>query len=158
LLGSATTVSGGHLFSSGASQSAGVLGLRWRLFDFGRINAQIDQAKGQEAEALSAYRQSVLRATEDVENAFSALVNREAQATALVQGETSLTEARQSSFIAYQKGTASLIDVLNADETLLRTSDTLAQARMESARAAVAAFRALGGGWQPSEEIPVATM
>ncbi|MCW1243496.1 efflux transporter outer membrane subunit [Pseudomonas sp. SAICEU22] len=157
LLGSATAVSAGHLFSGGASQSAGVLGLRWRLFDFGRINAQIDQAKGQEAEALAAYRQSVLRATEDVENAFSALVNREAQATTLTQGETSLSEARQSSFVAYQKGTASLIDVLNADETLLRASDTRAQAQTESARAVVAAFRALGGGWQTSDEAPLAT-
>ncbi|MBA1380363.1 efflux transporter outer membrane subunit [Pseudomonas brassicacearum] len=157
LLGSATAVSSGNLFSGGASQSAGVLGLRWRLFDFGRINAQIDQAKGQEAEALAAYRQSVLRATEDVENAFSALVNREAQATTLTQGETSLSQARQSSFVAYEKGTASLIDVLNADETLLRTSDTRAQARTESARAAVAAFRALGGGWQSPGEGPLAT-
>lgn len=157
LLGSATAVSGGNLLSGGASQSAGVLGLRWRLFDFGRINAQIDQAKGQEAEALAAYRQSVLRATEDVENAFSALVNREAQATILAEGETSLTQARRSSFIAYQKGTASLIDVLNADETLLQASDARAQARTESARAAVAAFRALGGGWQAPEDGPVAT-
>ncbi len=97
-----------------------------------------------------------MRATEDVENAFSALVNRESQASTLTQGETSLTQARQSSFIAYQKGTASLIDVLNADATLLQVSDARAQARMESARAAVAAFRALGGGWQPPEAEPVA--
>lgn len=150
LLGSAATQSG-NLFSSGAAQSAGVLGLRWRLFDFGRINAQIDQAKGQEAEALAAYRQSVLRASEDVENAFSALVNREAQATTLLAGETSLTGARQSSFIAYQSGAASLIEVLNADETLLRASDARAQAQTESARAAIAAFRALGGGWQTEQ-------
>ncbi|WP_330215879.1 efflux transporter outer membrane subunit [Pseudomonas sp. AM8] len=151
LLGSATAVSAGNLFSGGASQSSGVLGLRWRLFDFGRINAQIDQAKGQEAESLAAYRQSVLRATEDVENALSSLVNRDAQATTLIGGETSLTQARQSSFTAYEKGTASLIDVLHADETLLQASDARAQAQTESARAAVAAFRALGGGWQPSD-------
>ncbi|RMN15862.1 hypothetical protein ALQ63_04029, partial [Serratia plymuthica] len=147
LLGSATAVASGNLFSSGASQSAGVLGLRWRLFDFGRINAQIDQAKGQEAEALAAYRLSVLRATEDVENAFSALINRETQTAILTGGETALASARQSSFVAYRQGTASLIDVLRNDETLLQASDARAQAQTESARAAVAAFRALGGGW-----------
>lgn len=151
LLGSATAVSGDNLFSSGASQSAGVLGLRWRLFDFGRINAQIDQAKGQEAEALAAYRLSVLRATEDVENAFSALVNRENQTATLVKGEAALASARESSFVAFRQGTASLIDVLHNDETLLQISDARAQAQTESARAAVATFRALGGGWQPSE-------
>lgn len=152
LLGSATTQSG-NLFSAGAAQSAGVLGLRWRLFDFGRINAQIDGAKGREAEALAAYRQFVLMASEDVENAFSALVNRETQAATLTAGETSLASARQSSFIAYQNGAASLIDVLNADQTLLRTSDARAQAQTESARAAIAAFRALGGGWEMPERL-----
>lgn len=149
LLGSATSVASGNLFSAGASQAAGVLGLRWRLFDFGRIDAQIDLARGQEAEALAAYRQSVLRATEDVENAFSALIKREDQAGTLAHGETSLTQARNASFAAYQKGVVRLIEVLHADERLLRTSDARAQAQTESARAAVAAFKALGGGWTP---------
>ncbi|EYS94017.1 RND transporter [Cupriavidus sp. SK-4] len=150
LLGSATTVASGNLFSAGASQAAGVLGLRWRLFDFGRINAQIELARGQEAEALAAYRQAVLRATEDVENAFSALIKREDQAGTLAQGETSLTQARNASLAAYQKGVVRLIEVLHADESLLRTSDARAQAQTESARAAVAAFKALGGGWEPA--------
>lgn len=150
LLGSATTVASGNLFSAGASQAAGVLGLRWRLFDFGRINAQIDLARGQEAEALAAYRQAVLRAAEDVENAFSALIKREDQADTLAQGEASLTQARNASLAAYQKGVVRLIEVLLADESLLRTSDARAQAQAESARAAVAAFRALGGGWEPA--------
>ncbi|WP_164650954.1 TolC family protein, partial [Pseudomonas viridiflava] len=105
----------------GASQSAGVLGLRWRLFDFGRVNAQINQAKGAEAEALAAYRQSVLRATEEVENAFSSLINRTSQTTILSRGEKALTAARQSSFAGYQNGAASPIDVLRADETMLQT-------------------------------------
>jgi NodT family efflux transporter outer membrane factor (OMF) lipoprotein len=148
LVGSATSVSSGNLFTSGASQAAGVLGLRWRLFDFGRINAQIDQAKGQEAEMLAAYRQAALRATEDVENALSALVKREEQTLVLSQGVDSLSRARGASFAAYQRGVVSLIEVLLADENVLRASDARVQAQTESARAAVAAFKALGGGWQ----------
>ncbi|CAJ0855366.1 efflux transporter outer membrane subunit [Ralstonia flatus] len=157
LLGSATSVGAGSLFGGGASQFAGVLGLRWRLFDFGRINAQIDQAKGQEAEMLAAYRLAALRATEDVEDAFSALVKREEQAAMLTQGVDSLGRARNASFAAYQKGVVSLIEVLQADESLLRASDARAQAQTESARAAVAAFKALGGGWNPNESTAVAS-
>lgn len=153
LMGSATALSSGNLFSSAANQSAGVLGLRWRLFDFGRVNAQIEQAKGAEAEALAAYRQSVLQATADVENAFSSLANREAQAATLSRGETALAAARQSSFMGYQKGAISLIEVLRTDEKLLLIADARAQAQTESARSAVAAFKALGGGWQPSQPI-----
>ncbi|PTB21772.1 RND transporter [Trinickia symbiotica] len=156
LLGSATSVASGNLFTSGANQAAGVLGLRWRLFDFGRINAQIQQAKGQQAEMLAAYRLAALHATEDVENAFSALVKREEQAAVLAQGVDSLSRARAASFAAYQKGVVSLIEVLQADDNLLRASDERVQAQTESARAAVAAFKALGGGWQPSESKTVA--
>lgn len=57
-------------------------------------------------------------------------------------------QARGASFAAYQKGVVSLIEVLQADDNLLRASDARAQAQVEAARAAVAAFRALGGGWQ----------
>ncbi|WP_395608086.1 efflux transporter outer membrane subunit [Pseudomonas sp. B22129] len=157
LLGSATAISSGNLFTGGASQSAGVLGLRWRLFDFGRIDAQINLAKGRDAEALAAYRLAALRATEDVENAFSSLARHQEQAGTLVQGEASLSRAVESSSAAYRHGAASQIEVLYAEASLLQTADARAQAQTEAARAAVAAFKALGGGWNPVAPASVAT-
>ncbi|QGZ38288.1 NodT family efflux transporter outer membrane factor (OMF) lipoprotein [Pseudoduganella flava] len=151
LIGSATSLSSGNLFGSGASQAAGFLGLRWRLFDFGRIDAQIALARGQEAELLHAYRLAALRATEDVENALSNLVKREEQAAVLSEGVDALGRARSAAFAAYEKGVVSLTEVLQADEHLLRAADARAQAQTESARAAVASFKALGGGWQGGE-------
>lgn len=154
LFGTATTFSG-NLFNSGANQAQGVLGLRWRLFDFGRVDAQIAVARGQEAEALASYRLSVLRASKDVEDAFSALVKREAQARTLAQGEASLARARDASFAAYKGGVVSLVEVLDADSNLLQTRDAQAQAQTETARAAIASFRALGGGWDlPQTKAP----
>ena len=147
LLGSATAISSGNLFTTGANQAQGVLGLRWRLFDFGRVDAQIAAARGQEAEALAAYRLAVLRATEEVENSFSALVKREAQVGILTRGESSLARARENSLAAYEGGVVSLIEVLNADGDLLQIRDAKAQAQTEAARAAISSFRALGGGW-----------
>ena len=154
LVGSTTSVAEGNLFTSGANQAAGVFGLRWRLFDFGRIDAQIKQAKGREAEMLAAYRLTVLKATEDVENTFSTLIKREQQATLLSQGVDAFQRVRQASFSAYQKGTASMIEVLQVDESLLQASDGEVIAQAESANAAIAAFKALGGGWQADEENP----
>lgn len=89
----------------------------------------------------------MLRATEEVENAFSALVKREAQVDILARGESSLARARENSLAAYESGVVSLIEVLNADANLLQISDTKAQAQTETTRAAIASFRALGGGW-----------
>jgi NodT family efflux transporter outer membrane factor (OMF) lipoprotein len=153
LLGTAATGTG-SLFTGGATQAQGVFGLRWRLFDFGRVDAEIKDARGQNAEALAAYRLAVLRASEDVEDAFSALLNREAQQRTLAGGETALARAQQSSMAAYKGGVVSLIEVLDADTRLLETRDALAQARTESARAAVASFRSLGGGWSADRTVP----
>jgi NodT family efflux transporter outer membrane factor (OMF) lipoprotein len=150
LLGTATTAAGG-LFGGNATQANGVLGLRWRLFDFGRVDAEIKAAKGRNAEALAAYRLTVLRASRDVEDAFSTLVQQEARAAMLTQGELSLTRARATSDTAYRGGVISLIEVLDADRRLLETRDGAIQARAAASRGAVASFRALGGGWDPSQ-------
>jgi outer membrane protein TolC len=148
LVGSATTATGG-LFTGGATQANGVMGLRWRLFDFGRVDAEIHASKGRNAEALAAYRLAVLRASQDVEDAFSTLVQQEARAGSLHDGEASLTRARDASMAAYKGGMVSLIEVLDADRSLLETSDGAIQARAAATRGAIASFRALGGGWNP---------
>ncbi|KKO64814.1 Outer membrane protein OprM precursor [Janthinobacterium sp. KBS0711] len=150
LFGSATA--GGALFGSGSGQAAGMLGLRWRLFDFGRIDAQIEASRGQEAELLAAYRLAALHAAEDVENAGSALLRHEEQAALLAQSVESLARARAASLAAYEKGAVSRLDVLQADTRLLRAADARAQAQTASARAAVATYRALGGGWQAPQD------
>lgn len=137
----------GALLSGNAVQASGFLGLRWRLFDFGRIDAEIMEAKGRNAEALAAYRRTVLRATQDVEDAFSSLVWQEARAEALESGEASQSRAQKASTAAYQAGMVSMIEVLDADRHLLETRDGVIQARAAASRAAVASFRALGGGW-----------
>jgi outer membrane protein TolC len=147
LLGTATMGIGG-LFGGDSVQAAGVLGLRWRLFDFGRIDAEIAAARGRNIEALAAYRLTVLRASEDVENAFSSLVKQQARAQILGEGEFSLGKARASTLTAYKGGVSSLFEVLNTDRRLLENRDAGVQARAAAARAAIASFRALGGGWE----------
>jgi NodT family efflux transporter outer membrane factor (OMF) lipoprotein len=149
LVGTATT-SSATLFGGSAAQAQGVLGLRWRLFDFGRVGAEVKAARGRKAEALAAYQQAVLRASEDVENAFVSLVKREDQARALSGAEASLAKARTASQVAYEAGAVSLVEVLDADARLLAVRDARAQARTEAARAAIRSFQALGGGWSAS--------
>lgn len=152
LLGSATALDGGNLFSNNSSQASAVLGLRWRLFDFGRIGAQIAQAQGREAELLAAYRLASLRATADVEDAFTELLQREQQVLVLQQGETALEHARSAAAAAYQQGVVSQIEVLQSDEKWLQLSDARLQAQIAAVRASIQVFKALGGGWNHSAD------
>ena len=96
---------------------------------------------------LARYQQAVLRAAEDVENAFTSLVQLEAHQQELLTEVAALKRARDASQEAYQGGVIALTDVLDADRQLLTAQDELAQTRADSARAAVGTFRALGGGW-----------
>ncbi len=137
----------GGLFSSQAFQPQALLGLHWRLFDFGRVDAEVAQAKGARAEALAQVRQRMLRATEDVENAIVTLSELEQQRGDLTQEVRAHQVARDAAEDAYKGGAASLIEVLQEDRLLLAARDQLAQLDANHARAAVSAFRAFGGGW-----------
>jgi NodT family efflux transporter outer membrane factor (OMF) lipoprotein len=143
------SLNAGHLFTSGAFQPIAAGALRWRLFDFGKIDAEVAQARGSNAEALVTYRQAVLRAAEDVENALSSLSQTQAYETELQGQVKSLIGARDLSEQAYRAGSITLTDVLDADRQLLTAQDQLDASRADAARAAVLVFRSFGGGWTP---------
>jgi NodT family efflux transporter outer membrane factor (OMF) lipoprotein len=145
------SLNSGSLWTGGAFQAAGVAGLRWRLFDFGRVDAEVKQARGANAEALLHYRQAVLKAAEDVENALATLAETQAYITEVQAEVQSLTRARDLSQEAYRAGSIALTDVLDADRELLTAQDQLDANRADAARAAVGVFRSFGGGWQPSK-------
>ena len=81
------SLSANRLFSAKAFQPIGSGALRWRLFDFGKVDAEVAQAKGTNAEALAQYRQTVLKAAEDVEKlADNVVADAGACATATGRG------------------------------------------------------------------------
>ena len=137
----------GKLLSAAAFQPVALAGLHWRLFDFGRVDAEVAQARGANREALLRYRASMLRATEDVENAIVSLTELEHQHALLVREVDAHLQARDAAQDAWRGGAISLVEVLDEDRQLLAAQDLLASVRTDDARAAVAAFRALGGGW-----------
>ena len=138
-----------HLFEQQGFQPVSVVGLRWRLFDFGRVAAEVAQARGANAEALIQYRSAVLHAAEDVEGAFSLLVQSENRRNEILREIAELQRVRDRSQESYTAGVIGLTDVLDADRQLLVAKDDLAVSRESAARAAVGSYRALGGGWRP---------
>lgn len=144
------SISAGHFLSAKAFQPVGTGALRWRLFDFGKVDAEVKSARGAHAEALAQYREAALKATEDVENAFMTLSQTGVRAQEVQQEVDALTRARDLSEKAYRAGSITLTDVLDANRQLLVARDDLDATRADAARAAVRTFRALGGGWDAS--------
>ena len=137
----------GKTFTAAAFQPGALAGLHWRLFDFGRVDAEVAQAKGANREALLRYRQAMLRATEDVEDAIVGVTELESQHALLTREVEAHQQARDAAQDAYRGGAVSLVEVIDEDRQLLASQDLLASVRTDDARAAVAAFRSLGGGW-----------
>jgi NodT family efflux transporter outer membrane factor (OMF) lipoprotein len=142
----------GHLFTSSAFQAVGGGALRWRLFDFGKVNAEVAQAKGANAEALAEYSQAVLHAAEDVEDSLVMLSQTQVRVADIQDQVQALDKVRDLSEQAYRAGSIPLTDVLDADTQLLTARDELDSDRASAARAAVGVFRALGGGWDPKAD------
>ncbi len=138
-----------RLFTPDAIQAVGSGALKWRLFDFGRVDAEVAGARAADAEALATWRAVALRATEEVEDSVTDLVQQQGRAVALDRQIAQLTVARRQAEQAYEGGVISLVEVREADRDLLAATDQLAQTRAGAALAAVASFRALGGGWTP---------
>ncbi len=141
----------------GASQASetGAL-LRWRLFDFGRVDAEVAAARGRKAEALAAWRGTALNAAAEVETALAQLSQAREQTEILRRELASVTKAQGQIHAAYAQGVVALIDVLDADRAQLQAADHLASAQALEARAAVRTYMALGGGWQPAATLAAA--
>ena len=135
----------GRLLTGDANVIQGAVGLRWRLFDFKRLDAERDAAEGREREALAAYRQAVLRAAEEVENGYATLGARRTEVDVRTREIDAAGKARAMTDSAWKVGEISLFELIDAERTLLAARDRMALAEGEAALAAIACYRALGG-------------
>jgi outer membrane protein TolC len=117
------------------------------IFEGGRLEGQEDLARARAAELVDAYRNAVLAAYGDVENALSATDTAERRhrfaqdANAQARAALRIVDAR------FRTGTVDFLNVLEAQRTVFQTDDTAIQAALDRYAAAVALYAALGGGW-----------
>jgi outer membrane protein, multidrug efflux system len=137
------------LFGPGAWFYTMAAGLTQPLFDGGRLFGQLDLAEAQRQEALATYRGSVLAAFRDVEQALVALQQQTVRERLQTDVVRSAREAFTIAETRLREGTTDIVTVLNTQQTLFQSQDTLVQVRLARLLAAVALYQALGGGWPP---------
>ncbi len=137
----------GLLASPAASAAIVGSSLSAPLFRGGALDgrAKVDQARADEL--LASYHGTVLNALRDVEDALSeqAWLERESQAA-----ERAVIAAQRAAFLSeaqYRLGASDYLTVLTAERLWYQAEDTKAQLHAQRLRAAVALFRALGGGF-----------
>ena len=121
--------------------------ITWSLFDRRAIYARIEQADAGAAEALAAYRQTVVVALEEVDTALAAYSEEALRVSSLTAAESSSATAEELSRVRYEVGREPLLTVLDAERVRLNAEDTLAASKAEHIRAQIRLYRALAGGW-----------
>jgi len=109
-------------------------------------------SEGQYEEQTAVYRKAVISAFADVEDALAAV---ELEAKREVAQAAAVSSARKAYDIAQAQlysGTIDILTVLNTQRSLFQAEDLLAQARLGHAQAVVSLYKALGGGWERTEE------
>lgn len=121
------------------------------LFDNGQHEGELAVAKAANASAAAAYRGTVLKAFQEVEDNL-VLLNRLAEAAD--QEATSVKAATHTQDLAlalYRNGALNFLDVVVAQTTALTTQQQALQIQTRRLQASVALIRALGGGWSAAQ-------
>jgi len=122
--------------------------VQWNVLNYGQItsNVRVQDAKLQAL--LVDYQNAVLTAQKDVENGLVAFVKSREQSTYLEASTVAAEGALRIALDQYKEGTADFTTVLVAEQNLYAAQSDLASARGNVALGLIAAYRALGGGWQ----------
>lgn len=119
------------------------------LFDGGRLQRMLALTEARQQAAAITYRQTVLRAWHEVDDALSAYAASLQRSQQLAQASAQLQLALQVAERARQEGAADQIAVLQARRALLSSQAALSEGATSAALSVVALYQALGGGWTP---------
>jgi multidrug efflux system outer membrane protein len=127
-------------------------GIFWAAFDLGRVRARIRAADARTEAALAQYEQRVLLALEETENALVDFNRQQVRRDSLRASARASEKAMGLAQLRYQSGVSDFLTVLDAERTLLDAQDRLADSETRTATALVAVYKALGGGWEMTQE------
>lgn len=123
----------------------------WAAFDMWRVRARIRAAEAGVVAEQARYEQAVLTALEDVDGALVRAAKEADSVGRLEAAETARCSAARHTRLRHREGLTSRLDVLDAERRVFDVQDQLAESRTRLATAAVAVFKALGGGWEEGQ-------
>lgn len=116
------------------------------IFNRGTNKAKLKIAKAQQEEALLVFRQSLLNAGAEVNNALSQWQTARQQLLLSDKQINSLQTAVHSTRLMMQHGNTNYLEVLTAQQTLLDAELAVAEYRFDEIQGVISLYHALGGG------------
>lgn len=125
------------------------------IFTGGRNTANLDHAWAAYDESVALYRDTVLNAFADVEDALVGLRVLSSQAVANAEAIASARRATEIAQARYGAGAANYLEVIDAQRSHLAIERLTVQIEGARRTATVALIRALGGGWEAPASVAV---
>ena len=123
-------------------------GMRWNIFNYGRLKNNVRLQDAVFQQLLEDYRQTVLQAQGEVESSLVAFFQSLLQLKALQQAADAAQRAVDVSLEQYQEGLVDFNTVVSTLSALLSQQDQLASIQGTAAVNLVEVYRSLGGGWE----------
>jgi len=118
------------------------------IIDGGKRKADVARAHARYEERVAQYRKTVLQAFREVDDALVSIRTFDERIADLRRAEDASSRVVVATNARFDEGDADYLAVVDAERTLLRSSQSLIQTEGERARSTVELVRALGGGWE----------
>ena len=148
-----------NLFSTSAIFYSAGPQINWPFLNYGRLTNAVRVEDARFQQLLVGYRNTVLKAVQEVEDALAGYVN----GAEMARFEKASVEAAQRSadiaLAQYREGATDYQRVVDAQRQLLAQQNNLANASSSVATSVIALYKALGGGWemQDAPTVPLQT-
>jgi NodT family efflux transporter outer membrane factor (OMF) lipoprotein len=140
-----------HLFDSNSLIGQIGPGFNWNILNYGRIKNNVQAQDARFQQAILTYRDTVLRANEEVENGIVSFLREQERVVSLTGSANAAARSVELATRQYQKGTIDYQPLLDSERVLVHQQDTLAEGRGLVGIHLVSIYKALGGGWQVQE-------
>ena len=162
LTGSLGLVSGGpgdsdfgDLFSSDALTFSIGPSFVWPFLNYGRIKNNIRVQDARLQQALVNYREVVIQAARETEDAMVSLNGSQIQEDILVETVESANRSNDLSVLRYKEGFSDYQRVLDSQQSLSQQQQRLAIQRGTSVISIVSLYQSLGGSWGSQNGFPL---
>ncbi len=156
IVSSATTLGGGtasDLFKSDSVGSSLFGVFQWNIFNYGRLRSNVRLQDATFQQLLVDYRETVLQAQGEVENAIVAYVMDRRRLETYKLAAAAAQRAVDVSTAQYEDGAVDFNTVLSTLNALRQQQDLVASTQGAVASSLVQVYKSLGGGWQIRQDL-----
>ena len=145
----------GDLFSTDSFEYFVGPTFSWDVLNYGRIKNKVRIEDSRFQQLTENYRNTILVAAEETENAIVAYLGARAEQKHLQDSADAAARSVQLSMLQYEEGLNDYQRVLETQRSLIQQQDLLAGNKGQVVINLIAIYKALGGGWETFRDKPV---